>query len=370
MTQSSTPSPVEERDRAVELLAEIGRYGVHYTEIGKAIGCTKSTISKIVRGKRMLRSWQPGALTRKLTDLLTNIKATRAIVTRKEEELMMIREPLTGRARKYWELDGNPFELDESDDELWLDDERNHAIKEIVNAGQKHGFVAVVGPSGAGKSVVLREATRRLREREDVDVVQLDPNLNEDLTAWQLVDTLLAHFQEATWGRREARVRMAQKLLAERLQMGMRTLLVIEEAQMLRPEALRGLKRIWEWADEKRQRLLGIVLAGQPGLGGEAGGLRSMLLQNARLREIALRINLIEFRPLDSRLGEYLKFRIRRVKDGSTRLFTTDAIDQMRKRLNGASHPLVINVFAEKCLNHAAKAGKPVIDVETVDAVR
>lgn len=369
MKVNSRPLPAEMTDPKA-IIKEIGRYGVSYREIGAAVGCSKSSIGNLIGGDRMLRSWGDGDLVRKLRDLLTNVRATRAIIEHKEEELMMIREPVSGRAMKHFELESDPFEIDEGDGELWLDDERERAIKDIEKTGAKHGFLALIGPCGAGKSVVLNEALKRVEAHGDVDVIRLDPNLNQELTFWQVCERILMHFQEATWLSRNGKVDRVKAVLMERMDAGGRTLLVIEEAQMLRPDVLRGFKRLWEWADAKRRRLIGIVLVGQPGLAGQPMGLRNLLMQDMRLREIALRINLVEFRPLDARLEEYLRFRIRNVKDGTTRLFAAAAIEEMKTRLNGASHPLVINVLAAKCLNMAAREGKKLVDAEVVKNVR
>lgn len=355
------------------VITDLQKAGLTYREVAKRIGASRTSVSMLICKGRWVSGWQAPEIERRLSELLASVGGMRQeskAAAEGEDFANMLYEPLRTKTLNYFKLDADPFDPDDVGEEPWLDAEREHAIKVIVDTALKQRLSALIADSGAGKSVVMRTALRRIERKGNVDVIRLDPNLNETLTLWNVVDTILEHYDERTNFGQPARVRRAQAILSQRLSAGNLTMLVIEEAQMLRPLVLRGLKRIWEWTHESGRRLLGIMLVGQPGLGGRASGLTGMLETNLELREVAGRLAIVRLGPLDARLSDYLRWRIRKVKDGSDRLFNAEAVEAMQRRLNGSSHPMLVNILAAKCLNEAARRQVDKVDAEIVGKVR
>ena len=121
---------------------------------------------------------------------------------------------------------------------------------------------------------------------------------------------------------------------------GRRTILIIDEAQNLEPEALEHLRMLSNINADKFQ-ILQLILVGQPQL-------RDLLLL-PKLHQFAQRISSdFHLRPLDSlEVEQYISFRLQAVGSPS-RLFTIEACDLIASASGGI--PRMVNVLCDTAL--------------------
>jgi len=120
------------------------------------------------------------------------------------------------------------------------------------------------------------------------------------------------------------------------------------------------------------QRLIGVALIGQPELRDRLGS------QNAEVREVMQRCEVVELEPLDGELEGYLRHKFARFELKFEDVFADDAADAIRARLvhiprggkatdaRSECHPLVVNNLVCRAMNAAAKAGWPKVDAQVI----
>jgi type II secretory pathway predicted ATPase ExeA len=108
-----------------------------------------------------------------------------------------------------------------------------------------------------------------------------------------------------------------------------------------------------------------------------------LAVNNAEVREVAQRCDLIELPPLDNHLADYLKFKLARVGCDLAKVITADGIDALRERLTFARrsgnakaqvlttsvslvYPLAVANALTAAMNLAANLGAPVVDADIV----
>ena len=161
------------------------------------------------------------------------------------------------------------------------------------------------------------------------------------------------------------------ELLKASRRAGRRHLLVIEEAHCLPSPTLKHLKRFLELKDGM-QRLVGIALIGQPELRDRLSS------QNADVREVAQRCEVVELEPLDGELEGYLRHKFARFDLKFEDVFAPDAADAIRARLvhiprggkatdaRSECFPLVVNNLVCRAMNAAARTGWPQVDAQVI----
>src|SRR5205085_1209923 len=171
------------------------------------------------------------------------------------------------------------------------------------------GFTVITGEIGSGKTTLVRHLLKKISPAITVGLISNSPQGRQELLQWILMSlgqpfegdypNLFKHLQDFLYGQYAN---------------GRRTILIIDEAQNLEPEALEHLRMISNINADKFQ-ILQLILVGQPQL-------RDLLLAPA-LHQFAQRISSdFHLRPLDEReVANYIAFRLQAV--GSPRpLFT------------------------------------------------
>ncbi|MDD5479665.1 AAA family ATPase [Rhodoferax sp.] len=296
--------------------------------------------------------------------------------------MLLQNQALTPQARKHFGLARNPFVDDvQSTDDVYQTPSVRYVRATLMDAAQHHGFVAVTGESGAGKSTLAEDLEERIKA-EGRNVMVIRPYV----LAMEASDTKgktlkSSHIAEAiayaldpnlkVKSSPEARFRQVHELLRASRKAGRRHLLVIEEAHCLPVATLKHLKRFIELKDGM-QRLIGVALIGQPELRERLGS------QNAEVREVAQRCEVVELEPLDAELEGYLQHKFARFDLKLADVFKPDAFDAMRARLihipRGARpgqsrslcFPLVVNNLVCRAMNAAAQAHWPQVDAQVI----
>lgn len=303
-------------------------------------------------------------------------------VTPEEESMLLQNEALSPEARKHFGLPRNPFQDDvQTPDDVYQTPSVRYVRAALNDCANNHGFMAVVGESGAGKSTLAEDLEERLRsDKRDVVIIrpyvlamEANDQKGKTLKSSHIAEAIAAALdpQLKVKSSPEARFAQVHALLKASARAGRRHLLVIEEAHCMPTPTLKHLKRFIELKDGMR-RLIGVALIGQPELRDRLSS------QNAEVREVAQRCEVVELEPLDGELEGYLRHKFARFDLKYEDVFTPDAADAIRARLvhiprggkltdaRSECYPLVVNNLVCRAMNAAARAGWPHVDAQVI----
>jgi len=388
--------------------------GVQQSDLRKVTGLSRSTVNRLVaqsqwpaRGAREVRLQIDAYLqtlglpekqlktvqavlvascTKKLapvccehTEAVPEVTET---VTPEEESMLLQNEALSPEARKHFGLPRDPFQDDvQTPDDVYQTPSVRYVRAALNDCANNHGFMAVVGESGAGKSTLAEDLEERLRsDKRDVVIIrpyvlamEANDQKGKTLKSSHIAEAIAAALdpQLKVKSSPEARFAQVHALLKASHRAGRRHLLVIEEAHCMPTPTLKHLKRFIELKDGMR-RLIGVALIGQPELRDRLSS------QNAEVREVAQRCEVVELEPLDGELEGYLRHKFARFDLKYEDVFTPDAADAIRARLvhiprggkvtdaRSECYPLVVNNLVCRAMNAAARAGWPQVDAQVV----
>ncbi|MES2948655.1 MAG: AAA family ATPase [Pseudomonadota bacterium] len=302
--------------------------------------------------------------------------------TEKEDNMLLVCEGLKPETRKHFKLPRNPFVDDiQTPADVFQTPSVRYVRAALTDCAQHHGFIAVVGESGAGKSTLAEDLQERIKSegREIVIVkpfvlgMEYSDDKGKTLKATQIAEAIGVALDPTVVLKlsSEARFRQVHALLKASHKIGRRHLVVIEEAHCMPRATLKHLKRFLELKDGM-QRLLGIALIAQPEL------LDILSSQNAEVREVAQRCEVVTLEPLDGELEGYLQHKFARFDLKLTDVFEPDAFDAIRARLirrprggkptdaTSACYPLVVNNLVARAMNAAAKMSWPKVTAEVI----
>jgi len=281
---------------------------------------------------------------------------------------------LTHVAKKHFKLFRDPFidSINGSAD-VFLNEDGIFIRESMFDAAKRGGFLAIVGESGSGKTTLFDDLSERIiRDGEDITIIQPRSIDRTKLTAAAICDAIIQDVsQEKPRAGLESKSRQITRLLTDSSRAGMRHVIVIDESHDLTITVLKYLKRFWEIKDG-HQRLLGIVLIGQPEL-------KNLL--NVRLhweaREVINRCNITDLKPLGDDIRGYLDHKFRRVSLGVEKVFEEEAFEAILNRLTISrgthpirmDYPLMVNNTAVAAMNIAAKMGFGKVNADIVKGV-
>lgn len=302
--------------------------------------------------------------------------------TPEEETMLLENQALSPEARKHFNLPRNPFQDDvQSPDDVFQSPSVRYVRASLMDCANHHGFVAITGESGAGKSTLAEDLEERIKaDARDVLIIRpyvlaMEQNdaKGKTLKSSHIAEAIASALdpQLKVKSSPEARFRQVHELLKASRRAGRRHLLVIEEAHCLPTATLKHLKRFLELKDGM-QRLIGVALIGQPELRDRLGS------QNAEVREVMQRCEVVELEPLDGELEAYLRHKFARFDLKFEDVFAPDAADAIRARLihiprggkasdaRSLCYPLVVNNLVCRAMNAAARAGWPQVDAQVI----
>lgn len=204
------------------------------------------------------------------------------------------------------------------------------------------GLTVVTGEVGAGKTTLLRCLLRRLDPRFTVAVISNTPRNDGDLLRW-----IMMSFRLPTDGTLPGLIKRLQDFVHAQHAKGHRTMLIIDEAQNLGPEALETLRMLCNVNTEKYQ-LLQIILVGQPQL--------RDALQAPELLQFAQRVTSdFHLRQLSQEdVVNYINYRIGAV-GAAENLFLPEACRTIAEASAGV--PRVINMLCDTSLVYGFAIG-------------
>jgi len=216
------------------------------------------------------------------------------------------------------------------------------------------GFTVITGEIGSGKTTLLRYLLRRITPSVTVGLISSSPQGRHEL-----LQMILMALDQSFEGDYPVLFKRLQDFLYGQYANGRRTILIIDEAQNLEPDALEHLRMLSNINADKFQ-ILQLILVGQPQL-------REMLM-SPKLHQFAQRISSdFHLSPLDpNEVAKYIAFRLEAV--GSRRpLFTAEACALIAKASGGI--PRMINVLCDTALVYGFAGDSKVVGQEIVRQV-
>jgi general secretion pathway protein A len=216
------------------------------------------------------------------------------------------------------------------------------------------GFTVITGEIGSGKTTLVRHLLKMLNPNITTGLISNSPQGRQELLQWILMSLgqpfdgtypeLFKKFQDFLYGQFATR---------------RRTILIIDEAQNLEPEALEHLRMLSNINADKYQ-ILQLILIGQPQL--------RDLLQDPKLHQFAQRISAdFHLKSLDEAdVAKYIAFRLQAV-GAKTALFSQEACAEIAWASGGI--PRMINILCDTALVYGFASGKTTISLALVKEV-
>ncbi len=214
------------------------------------------------------------------------------------------------------------------------------------------GFVKVIGEVGTGKTLLCRKLMGMLDERCFYTAYIPNPYLTPDELRHALAHELRVN--NADEYSDQVLLQHIYQRLIEISSAGARVVLLVDEAQAMKPETLEALRLLTNLETEK-EKLLQVVLFGQPEL--------ELTLNRQDLRQLKQRVTFAQnLRPLNEiEISHYIHHRMAVAGHIGMPLFTEDAIRFLYKKTKGT--PRLINISCHKALIVAFGRGDRQVDL-------
>ncbi|MGE3511437.1 MAG: AAA family ATPase [Vicinamibacterales bacterium] len=286
-----------------------------------------------------------------------------------------------GVSRAYEQFFGlveSPFSLTPNTRFLFESQSHSAALEQVTQALRRHESLTVItGEVGTGKTMLCRTIVQDLEPRTFVSVIGNPLLAPDDLLKQLLQDFGLMSRDEARTAAltQHDMVATLHRFMASLISLRAHALVLIDEAQHLRPDVLEQLRLLSNF-DTEEQKLLQVVLVGQLDL--------DDLLDRPDLRQLRQRVSRrYQLQPLEPyEVEQYIERRLwvahgglglgkadRPLGHGSGEQFwrvrfTAAAMRAIASVSNG--FPRTINVVCDRALERAHRAQRRVVDASTV----
>ena len=258
----------------------------------------------------------------------------------------------------FYQLSADPFRLSPDPDFSFQHRTYRKAMTYMLHALQRaEGFIMITGQPGTGKTTLVSDLVSTLSS----DQIAVARIVSAQLTANDLLDLVAYSFNLDPEGCSKAKVLFQiEDFLKQEHQQGRRSLLIIDEAQGMGPEALEEVRLLTNIMDGNRQ-LLQIFLVGQEEL---QDTVKSHSLVQLHQRLIAA----THLEPLDTDdTRAYIKHRLRCVSWKGDPLISTETYDQIQQYSHGI--PRQINQICSRLFLHGSIEAKHRLGIADIKAV-
>jgi type II secretory pathway predicted ATPase ExeA len=255
----------------------------------------------------------------------------------------------------YFGLKEKPFSIAPDPQYLFMSDRHREALAHLTyGLGDAGGFVLLTGEVGTGKTTVSRCLMERLPENTQAAFI-LNPTLSNHELLATICDELKIRYRKTGATLKTLTDKIQEKLLKNH-KASINTLLIIDEAQHLKPEVLEQLRLLTN-LETNTKKLLQVILIGQPEL--------QTLLKRRDLRQLAQRITArYHLLPLNKEeVAQYIKHRLS-IAEGIRGLFSQSAMNTLYKICGGI--PRLINLVCERSLINAYNSNVAVVNKHIV----
>ncbi len=255
----------------------------------------------------------------------------------------------------HFELNEFPFSLT-PDTHYYFHKKANQDAMDFLEVclANGEGFVKIVGEIGTGKTVLCRKLLNSLSDRYVTAYIP-NPYLAPAELKTMLADELSIEYD--TQVNDKMLTSMIHQKLVDLANDGKRLVVVIDEAQAMPRETLEALRLISNFETEK-QKLLTIVLVGQPEL--------DTILARKELRQLRQRIVFSYYmEPIKKQeIARYIYFRLEHAGYDKRNPFSLGALKLLYYATGGV--PRLINILCHKCLLIAYGEGERSVNAGTM----
>jgi general secretion pathway protein A len=258
---------------------------------------------------------------------------------------------------QFYALKERPFNV--TSDPAFFFSSRAHqeALSHLhYGVNQRTGIIALTGEIGAGKTTICRFFINNLGRNNRTAFI-----FNPYFSELQLLEAIVKDFGIAT--RASTRLELVRELnlfLLIEASRGNNAILIIDEAQNLKPNILEQIRLLSNLETDK-EKLLQVILVGQPELNDK--------LQLRELRQLRQRI-MVRYHIAPLAKGEvfaYIQHRlsIAGAESGKV-MFTDEALSAVADFSRGT--PRLINMVCDRAMTAGFVSGAGVIDLKIVNA--
>jgi type II secretory pathway predicted ATPase ExeA len=256
---------------------------------------------------------------------------------------------------EFYGMRERPFNVTADPKFLYLNARYREALASLhYGVTQRRGFITLIGEAGTGKTTLLKKLLN-----------DLDPNtrtvfvFNTNVTFDEILEYIFGEFDLPVHnGKRLYMLQRLNAFLLDELREGRNVALLVDEAQDLDYSVLEDL-RLLSNLETSKEKILQIVLAGQPELGQK--------LSNPGLRQLRQRVAVnCRLMPLTrEELTEYIQSRLGSAGCGDSRLFSREAEERVFEISAGI--PRIVNVVCDNALVIGYAMGKKRISADVID---
>ena len=260
---------------------------------------------------------------------------------------------------RFYGLHERPFELTPNPRYLFLSPRHTEALTMLeYGTSRRNGLTLLIGEAGTGKTTLVYAALERQRAENALHVFLTNPALTRD----EFFDFLARGFglsAEAHGSKSRFLIELSASL-AERSDAGGGAALIVDEAQCLSDALLEEIRLLGN-IETTRQKLLSIILIGQPELGDRlnASALRQ-LKQRVALRCTLAALNLAE-------TTAYITTRMGVAGGDAAAIIDPAAIEAIYVAAGGI--PRTISVICENALINGFALGRRSIGIDVIAEV-
>ena len=258
--------------------------------------------------------------------------------------------------KEYFRLRDLPFSIAPDPAFLYMSARHRDALAHLVyGVSSDSAFILLTGEVGTGKTTVCRCMLDQLPENCDTAFI-LNPRLTEEELLASICDEIGIGYPVAETSVKNLVDRINNHLLKSHAA-GRRTLLIIDEAQVLSPSVLEQLRLLTN-LETNRCKLLQIILIGQPEL--------RKMLERPELRQLSQRITArFHLDPLSKRdIANYVGHRLA-VAGARRQLFSPSVIKRIFSLSGGV--PRLINLICDRALLGTYAQGRTRVNKSTLN---
>jgi len=251
----------------------------------------------------------------------------------------------------------SPFNLTPNSRFFFPSHKHTEALDSLVYAiDQRKGFIVITGEIGSGKTTVCRTLLSRLDRHTQVALITNTHLNSKDLLMMVLEDLEIEHSN----GSKAKLLSQLNSYLIDQIQQDNNVVLIIDEAQNLKPSVLEEIRMLSNLETET-EKLIQIILLGQPEL--------KQKLALHGLEQLRQRIAVyFHLSPLtESETSEYVQHRLKVASDTDHQYITPEALQLVYHFSKGV--PRLINQICDNAFLTGYVSEKSIIDEQILKEV-